>query len=80
MSEATEVTGEELRVTNEALGVRPLHLKSARAIGEAFRVKRTTVMDWAKQGAPIVIIGGQYQTDYHLLWSWLLQRPESSKK
>ena len=63
---------------NESVSIQPIHLKGAESIGKAFGVKRESVAQWAKNGAPIVIVGGKYQTDYHCLWAWLIRHAGSS--
>jgi len=66
--------------TTETIGVQPVHLKGARGIGEAFGVKRDTVAEWARLGAPVIIIGGRYQADYHSLWDWLIKNSRKPDK
>lgn len=50
----------------------PIHMKGAAEIASVFGVARETVVQWAKDGAPIRIIGKKYQARYDQLWDWIL--------
>ena len=58
---------------NESVNIQPVHLKTAETISKAFGVKREVVAEWARNGAPIALIGGKYQADYHCLWARLIR-------
>lgn len=54
-----------------------MHLKGADKIAKIFGVSRVTVVKWYKCGAPILIVGKKYQTNYYDLWNWIKdKRPE----
>lgn len=48
-----------------------VHLLGADNIAKIFGVSRVTVVKWYKCGAPILILGKKYQTNYHDLWNWI---------
>ena len=50
----------------------PVHLTGADNIARTFEVGRKTVLQWAREGAPIIYIGRKYQADYNKLWDWLI--------
>lgn len=49
----------------------PLHIKSKGDIADIFGVSPDTVTKWAKEGAPIFLVGNKYQVDYYSLVNWL---------
>lgn len=49
----------------------PIHLKGADEIAKTFGVTRERIVVWAKEGAPIRMIGKRYQANYAELWAWL---------
>jgi excisionase family DNA binding protein len=49
----------------------PVHMRGAEEIAEVFGVKRDTVVEWYRNGAPIHMIGKKYQANYAELWDWL---------
>lgn len=49
----------------------PLHIKRREDIANIFGVSSETVTQWAREGAPIFLVGNKYQTDYHSLINWL---------
>lgn len=54
-----------------------MHIKGADNIATIFGVSRATVVKWHKYGAPILIVGKKYQTNYYELWNWIKdKRPE----
>ena len=55
----------------------PVHMKGAGEIASVFGVKRETVVQWHKDGAPIRKIGKKYQAQYGQLWDWILENVES---
>lgn len=59
--------------------IAPLHLKRKEEIAETFFVSPETVVEWAKDGAPIVLVGNKYQADYHSLFHWLIENRPAFK-
>lgn len=55
----------------------PLHMKGADEIAQVFGVSRETVVQWAKDGAPIRKVGKKYQAQYGQLWDWILENVDS---
>lgn len=49
----------------------PLHLKRKEDIAALFEVAPETITTWAKEGAPIFLVGNKYQADYYALVTWL---------
>jgi phage terminase Nu1 subunit (DNA packaging protein) len=59
--------------------IAPLHLKRKEDIADIFGVNPETVKEWAKDGAPIVLVGNKYQADYHALFHWLTKNRPAFK-
>jgi phage terminase Nu1 subunit (DNA packaging protein) len=57
----------------------PMHLKRKEDIAVAFGVNPETVTSWAKDGAPIFLVGNMYQADYHALVEWLSKNKHAFK-
>ena len=60
--------------------IAPLHIKRKEDIAEVFSVSPETVSGWAKEGAPIFLVGNKYQVDYHSLVNWLTKNKSVSKR
>jgi hypothetical protein len=54
-------------------------LQRKEVIAEIFGVNPETVTTWAKEGAPIFLVGNMYQADYHALVEWLRENRPASK-
>lgn len=59
--------------------VAPLHLQRREEIAGTFFVSPETVTEWAKDGAPIFVVGNKYQADYHALTNWLIKNRPAFK-
>lgn len=57
----------------------PLHMKGADEITQVFGVSRETVVQWAREGAPIHLVGKKYQASYAELWDWIKKKAEIGK-
>lgn len=55
------------------------HLKGIQAFVSIFGVSRETVRQWARDGAPIFLVGRRYQACYSRLCLWLEQRHQARK-
>jgi hypothetical protein len=80
-----ENSGIKERVTAMAkkdsiLMLAPVHLKRKAGIADRFGVCAETVTQWAKEGAPIFLVGNKYQADYHSLVAWLSRNRPAFKK
>ena len=49
-------------------------LTGAEAIASVFGVNRKTVIRWHRMGAPIKVLGNKYQSEYYMLWAWILEQ------
>ena len=55
------------------------HLRGTESIAATFGVGRATVRRWAREGAPISLVGRRYQASYAMLAAWLAaQYPAAS--
>lgn len=57
----------------------PLHIKTKKDIAGIFGVSEATVAAWAKEGAPIFLLGNKYQADYHSLVNWFSKNKPACK-
>lgn len=58
----------------------PVHLRSKDSIAETFGVAPCTVVEWAREGAPIFLAGNRYQAEYYSLIHWLNKNRPVPKK
>lgn len=58
--------------------VAPLHLRGADRIAQQFGVKRQTVVQWKKSGAPMALVGRTYMAEYSALMAWLVAKTRES--
>lgn len=56
------------------------HLRGIEEIANIFGVSRATVRLWHKKGAPVLIVGKKYQTNYNDLWTWIKKIEKTNKK
>lgn len=63
-----------MKTINIPLMFTPIHMKGADEIAEVFSVARETVVQWAKEGAPIRMVGKRYQANYKDLWEWIKKK------
>ena len=54
----------------------PIHMTGANEIADVFRVSRRAVVRWARDGAPIYLVGKTYQANYGELWDWLKKKSD----
>ncbi len=54
------------------------HIRGGDVISRIFGVSRRTLVAWAREGAPVAIVGKKYQANYRMLLQWLLERGETA--
>jgi hypothetical protein len=51
----------------------PVHLAGCEHIASCFMVRRSTVREWKRAGAPIARIGNRLTAEYNQLMMWLVR-------
>ena len=62
------------KITIDAPIFAPIHMTGANEIADVFQVSRRAVVRWAREGAPIYLVGKKYQANYNELWEWLKKK------